>query len=173
MDKDVELFEKYWEQFLTRVKGRMMKQAKKQEMTYPLLNLLLSDISLSWDSNVEESGRWLGQYCEKNPQKGGMIRQILLEDMEFSEILGNEKGSDAMNYIVSAAGAATGYCISSALHAGKVAKTISTVVPALLLYPSAKAVGENTKNRNQKEYMEEYISQLEKYKKGVLSVLQD
>lgn len=173
MDRDVELFEKYWEQFLIRVKGRMVSQAKKQELTYPLLKLLLKDISLSWDSDVEENGRWLRQYSEENPQKGEMIRQILLEDMEFSEVLSNDKSPAAVNYIVPAAGAAAGYCISSVLHAGAAAKAISTVAPALLLYPSAKAIGENAKNKNQRESMEAYLSQLEKYRKGALSVLQD
>lgn len=172
-DNDIETFEQCWKKFMIRVKGKMMRHAQKQELTYSLLQLILKDASYSWNSNAEENGRWLMKYAEKNPQGGALIRQILLDDMAFTEISEKQENWEMLANAVPVAGAATGYGISSILGTGPVVKAIFTIVPAFLLYPAAKELGESVKNRGAEGYVDKYLGQLDKFKKSVISVLQD
>lgn len=172
-DNYIETFEKYWKQFLTRVKGKMMHYAQKQELTYSLLQLILKDASYSWNSNVEGNGRWLIQYSMQNPQGGELIRRILLDDMSFTEISKEKENWEMLVHAAPVAGAAAGYGVSSVLGAGPIVKAVFTIAPALLLYPTARGFGESVRDKSTEEYIEKYLFQLDKYKKSVISVLQD
>lgn len=170
---DIEIFEKNWEQFMTRLRGKIMHYAQRQKLTYSLMKLILKDALNSWDSDKEESGRWLMQYCRQNPQGGAMVRRILLEDMDFTEV-SKEKGNwDILTHAVPVAGAAAGFGISSAMGATSVTKAVFTIAPALLLYPAAKGFSGSVKDRNTEEYIDRYLLQLDKYKKSVISVLRE
>lgn len=173
MNRDVEQFEKCWNIFLTRLEGRMMTQSKKQTLTYPFLNLMLSDACLCWGSEYEEGGRWLKKYSEAEPEKGKLIRQILMEEMRFSEISVKKDTADSWSYAIPIAGAAAGLGISHVLKAGMAAQAASTILPVVILYPSVKAAGENRSARMKKGMMKEYLSQLDKYRLRVASLLED
>lgn len=169
--KDIELFEKYWERFMARLRGKIMHHAQRQNLTYSLMKLILKDASDSWNSDLEENGRWLMQYCGQNPQEGALVRRILLEDMEFAEISVNKANWEVLAHAVPVAGAASGFGISSALGATPIMKAFFTIAPALLLYPAARGFSGGIKDRSTEEYIDRYLLQLDKYKKSVVSVL--
>lgn len=170
-NNDIEVFEKQWEQFMTRIQGRIMHYAQTQELSYSLMKLILKDVSNSWDSDLDGNGRWLKQYCRQNPQKGELIRRILLEDMGFTEVSKDKDNWGMLVHAVPVAGAAAGFGLSSVLGAGPVIKTVSTIAPALLLYPAARGFGGSVKDRRTEEYIDKYLLQLDKYKKSVTSIL--
>ena len=165
-------FERNWTKFITRLKGQIITKSEKQELTYPLLKLLLSDAALSWDAKDEENGRWLMNYAASEPVKGQTIRGILTEDMQFTELQPKKVYSESLNYVVPVAGAAVGLGISSLLGANTLVKAISTIAPAAVLYPSAKAIGDNLNKKGRSLLLEEYIAQLEKYRISVISVIE-
>lgn len=172
-ENEIDLFEKNWEQFMTRLRGKILHYAQRQKLTYSLMKLILKDASNGWDSDLEENGRWLMQYCRQNPQEGELVRKILLEDMRFTE-MPKEKGDwEILTHAVPVAGAAAGFGLSAMFDARPVMKAVCTVAPALLLYPMAKGFEGSVKDRNTQEYIDKYLLQLDKYKKSVIRVLQD
>lgn len=164
-------FEKQWEKFLTSLKGKILKESSKQQLTYPLLNLLLRDARLCWESDYDENGRWLKKYKEENPEKGELIYNILLEDMVFTEIKPAKGNSEIMNYALPVVGAVAGFGISSLLHANAIIKAVSTIAPAALLYTTTKSVGTNKKDNSTKQLIDAYIAQLDKFKVSIISII--
>lgn len=165
-------FEKNWAKFITRLKGQVMAKTEKQELSYPLLKLLLSDAVIGWETKDEENGRWLMNYTAEEPTKGQTIHRILTEDMQFDELQSKKVYHESLNYVVPIVGAVAGLGISTLLGAGVLGKTLSTVVPAAVLYPSSKAIGDNLNKTSSSHLLEEYIAQLEKYKLSVISVIE-
>lgn len=170
--EDKEIFEKHWEKFITRLKGKMIKQSEKQKLTYPMVKLLLSDTVLDWGSEYDEIGRWLMDYSKRNPEQGGRIRNVLMDDMNFTEIAQQKDYSEVINYAVPLAGAIAGFGVSSLWHAGTVVKAVSTLAPAAILYPSTKALGTAFKDNSRNAMINGYMEQLGKYKMNVLSILE-
>lgn len=169
--KNVERFEKCWGKFITKLKGRMIKQSEQQQLTYPLLKLTLSDAASCWGSEYEENGRWLMQYSEEEPEKGRLIHRILLENMEFIEIPLQKDMTDMLNYAVPLAGAAAGLGLSHLFRVKAIGQAISTIVPAAVLYPSMKTLGENIKKQESMERIEQYLSQLEPYRQNIIDII--
>lgn len=166
-------FEKCWGKFITQLKGRLMTVSKNQKLSYNIAKLQLTDIAANWDSEYEETGRWLRQYCKENPEKGQLVREVLLEHMCFIEIQPKKDYSEVMNYVIPVAGALAGFGISTLAHARTVVRAISTVAPTVLLYPSAKAVGTTLHQNSKTELLDEYIFQLDKYHQCVISILSE
>ena len=164
-------FEKQWEKFLTSLKGKILKESAKQQLTCPLLNLLLRDARLCWESDYDENGRWLNNYKAENPEKGELIYNILLEDMIFTEIKSAKGNSEIMNYAIPIAGAVAGFGISSLLHANAIIKAVSTIAPAALLYATTKSVDTNKKDNSAKQLVDAYIAQLDKFKVSIISII--
>lgn len=172
MSMDKENFERLWDKFYVALKGRIMKKAKNQELTYPLMKLILTDAKSDWETEYEECGRWLRKYMEENPAKGRIVCDILT-DMTFREV---EKKPDSLGMaglVAPLAGAALGFGISSLFGAGIVIKIVSAVVPAGLIFGTTKVIEPKMKDRSMQGLVEGYLSQLEKYKNSVLSVLSD
>lgn len=168
-----ESFEKQWGKFLTTVKGKLVRESKTQKITYPLLNLLLQDVRLNWDSEFEENGRWLKGYKKANPEAGERIQHILLKKMAFTEITQKKDNSQLMNYVVPVIGAAAGIGISTILHANLAIKAVSTVVPAVAMYAATKSVGMSKTASDTTQLIDQYMAQLDTFKAEILCVLSE
>jgi len=171
MATDIELFEKYWDEFIQIFRNKV-KQSRAQPLTHPLLKLMLSEIQTSWNTNLEDNGRWLHAYTEKNPEKGKIIQKILLEDMHFDM---EEKPKNYMGMVSGLApfiGVAAGFGMVRLFHTAQLWKQIiSLVTPAAVAYPTARKISDDISNRNELQWLEKYIFQLDKYKSSVISVL--
>lgn len=165
-------FERLWKDFISRLKGQILSQSKQKTLTYSYIKLLLENEVYSWDSDYEECGRWLKTYINENPRSGEMIRDILLNDMTFTEITPAKK-SDILNYVVPAIGAIAGLGISSILNAGIIVKIVSTVVPGAVLYPATKSVSSYINDYNNQKLIDDYIGQLDKYRLSIISVIDE
>lgn len=168
---DRERFEANWQKFTTQLRGQMMIEAKKQKLTYPMLKLMLASHVGYWDSRQKEGGRWLDAYEAANPEKGALVREILVKDMCFSEEEDSRSQTDIWKYAVPVGGAAAGFAISHALGAAAGVQAVATVAPAVIGYPLAGSLSGSARERGKKELLDRYMAQLQKYKKSVESIL--
>lgn len=170
---DKERFEQCWNKFITRLRGQMLNTMAKQKLTYPMMKLMLADEVEFWDSRQQEGGRWLDQYEAEYPEKGALIRSILVKDISFKEESGNAPQGDSLKYILPVGGAAAGFLISHFMGANTIVQAVSTVVPAVAAYPIAVSVTGSNKADADKRMLQLYLDQLEKYRLSVESILLD
>lgn len=173
MNTDQTTFECLWEKFIVRLKGKMLRQMAKGALDIGALKLILLDASAGWDSNEEEGGRWLHGYAQEHPEKGELLRNILVEDMRFAEVTYPRVFPQTLEYILPVGGAAVGLGLSSFFQANWKVRAAATVGPGVLLYPAVRAVGEGSREKRRREVMEDYLGQLDKFKESVLSLLED
>lgn len=171
---DKERFEQYWNKFITRLRGQMLNTMAKQKLTYPMMKLMLADEVEFWDSRQQEGGRWLDQYEAKYPEKGALIRTVLVKDISFREEGGNApQGGGSLKYIMPVGGATAGFLISHFMGASTVVRAVSTVIPAIAAYPIAVSITGSNKADADKKMIQLYLDQLEKYRLSVESILLD
>lgn len=91
--------------------------------------------------------------------------------MCFTEIDPKGELPNYYNYVIPAVGACAGCAISMYLGYGKLVQAVSTVIPAVLLYPAVTTFRNRMTETNKDKCIESYIAQLEKYKNSVISVL--
>lgn len=167
---NINSFENVWNSFIVKFKGKLLSQSNNGNLNYSEVNLVFKDMVLSWSIKTDMEGKWLADYAFSNPEKGELIKKILAEDMTIKKI-DKPKTPEFLKYIVPFVGAAAGLCISSVCDAGIAVKAISTIAPAVVLYPSANTVLNTLKIRNNENLIEEYISQLDKYKQSIISII--
>ena len=83
---EVNAFEKNWDKFILKYKGKLLSQAKVRKITYDVARNVLLETLSSWGSEYEESGRWLKIYCDRYPHSGDKICRML-ESITLSEAL--------------------------------------------------------------------------------------
>lgn len=166
-----EKFEFLWTDFIALVKGKLINAAAKQKLSTPLANLILSDAASSWNSEYEINGKWLSNLKGVDTKKAELVSEILLNDMCFTEIDTKGELPNYYNYVIPAVGACAGCAISMYLGYGKLVQAVSTVIPAVLLYPAVTTFRNRMTETNKNKCIESYIAQLEKYKNSVISVL--
>ena len=173
MNTNIDNFERLWDVFYVRLKGKIMTKAKNQELTYPLMKLILSDAKSDWTTEYDECGRWLKDYMQENPAKGRIVWEILTDNMSFKEVAKKSDSLGIAGTLAPLAGAALGFGISPLLGAGIVIKIVSAIVPAGLAFGAVKTLEPKMKDKSLSDCIDGYLSQLEKYKNSVLSILSD
>ncbi len=168
-----ENFEKYWNKFITQIRGQMMNQVKQGIFTYSSLNLILAGCVGFWEFRDSEGGRWLDGYEKEHPKQAELIRKILLEDMKFTEEPISISKNNYMKYAAVAGGAAVGLLASKMTGAGNVASTVLTIAPAVAAYPIAGNIADSLTARKADEMMAAYVRQLDKYRLSVESILRN
>lgn len=166
-----EKFESLWSDFIALVKGKLITTSSNQKLTTPLANLILADAAASWGSEYEINGKWLSKLKETEPEKAELVREILLNDIKFNEIDTKSELPEYYNYVIPAVGACAGLAISMYLGWSKIIQAVSTVLPAVLLYPAVNTYRSRIGAANAENYIENYIQQLDKYKNSVISIL--
>lgn len=166
-------FEKNWDKFIARLQGQLITQAKKGVFAPASSNLILADSIGFWDSRHSEGGRWLGKFEEESPQKAEMIRNILLNDMKFAENSAEGSRQEYLRYIIPVGSAAAGFAISKIAGANAIVQAVCTIAPAAVAYPVASNVLHAADDNRKKEMIQDYLSQLDKYRVSIESILLD
>lgn len=166
-----ENFERLWENFISKIKGKLINASMQKKLTFSYVKLILDNEIYAWDSDYDEEGRWLRQYTDENPRCGQLIKEILFNDMSFTEIEPPKK-ADGLKYAVPIVGAAAGLGIASIFNANLIVKAISTVAPAAILFPTTKTVLSYFSDSNSQAMIDSYISQLDKYKNSIISIIE-
>jgi len=164
-------FQRNWEHFITILQSDLKQSAQGQKINYNMAKIALSIHSEYWDTKEKDGGRWICELEKENPEEANLIRKILLKDMKFTEEVRNESLNASLKIIVPVGSAAAGFVLSRAFGANNVVQIISTIVPAAVAYPITNNMidihGENQKE----EAIQSYLSQLDKYKLSIESVL--
>jgi len=172
-NSDFERFQKYWNRFVTQLKGKLMAQAKNETLTCSVMNLLLADSIEFWDSHHSEGGRWLEKLEKENPQKGSMVREILVNDMKFEDTSETISRNDLIKVVLPVGSTLAGYAISHFAGANRVIQAICTAAPAAIAYPVASGMHKSAREQKKKDIIRNYMDQLDKYRISVESILQD
>lgn len=166
-------FKKNWDKFIVRLQGQMITQARNGVFTQASSHLILADCIGFWDSRHSEGGRWLGKFEEEYPQKAEMVRNILLNDMKFEENSADDSKQGYLRYIIPVGSAAAGFAISRIAGANAVVQAVCTIAPAVVAYPVADNVLHAADDNRKKEIIQNYLSQLDKYRVSIESILLD
>ncbi|MCH5185007.1 MAG: hypothetical protein J1F64_02665 [Oscillospiraceae bacterium] len=165
-------FLKNWDKFISRLKGEIMMQANKGVFTFSYINLILADCTGFWDSSHSEGGRWLIELEKAFPDKAELVRTILLNDMRFSEESGNIQKNNILRYAVPIGSAVVGFSLSNMMGASKIVKAICTIAPAAVTVPITNNILSGMDDSRTKSIINRYISQLEKYRISIESILE-
>ena len=145
-----EVFEAKWNKFVDTVKGQMIVQSKNKKLTFAIAKLILSDSISFWAAGYEEGGRWLKEFCDSDARRGAVLREILINDIKFSEVKSKGGISPLAAGASALAGGAVGFGISTLCNANVWVKVASTVLPPALVFPSVKEVSKRVEKSGQK-----------------------
>lgn len=168
---DKEKFETLWSDFSTLVKGKLITTAQKQKLSTPLAKLILADAAGTWSDEYSMYGRWLLQLSQTEAAKAGLVKEVLLKDMNFTEIDEARVLADYYNYLVPSISACAGLAVSRILSLGLLADVALVVLPAVLSYPAVKRFRKSQEDAAIDKAVTSYMGQLEKYKNSVLAIL--
>ena len=102
-----------------------------------------------------------------------MIRNILLNDMKFTEDSEGDTKNGYLKYVVPLGSAAVGLGISRVIGANNLVQAICTISPAVVAYPITNNILDSTKDQKMKIRISNYMRQLDKYKLSIESILKD
>lgn len=168
-----ELFLQNWNNFLSELRGKLLTTARTQELSLPLANLILSELACYWFSSSDVKGAWLNKYCNTHINEGQCISNILTNDLKFSTKEEATIMSNSTKYLLSIAGAAIGFGLSTYFDTTRTIKIIATLTPMLASFPVLNAYQEKQKISNQKRLIDNYISQLKKIETSICSIIKD
>ena len=166
-----ESFEKNWEEFLTKLKGQMLRQ-KDNNLTLDLLSSVLKEVLASWRSEYDILGRWLIDYTKQNEQKGKEISVVIFEDMKFEEVKIADNSNKKMLDILPWAAAAVGFGASYFLKASQVIQAVATILPPAVLIPLTNNVKNEYAIQKKRNQINDYLTQLDKYKNTIISIIE-
>ncbi|RGN40159.1 hypothetical protein [Bacteroides oleiciplenus] len=168
---DIQQFEKLWDGFVTSFKGDLIGQSRKQTLTYPLVKLIFSDKVLTLTSEYGSFGRWLDEVIRNQPRKGKLIKELLTKDMVLTEERLNNEISSGMKYVAVGGAGALGFIAAKGMALGMLSTAVLTLAPMAIVYPVATSYISTHKEKNIYTLIDAYITQLDKYKKSISSVL--
>lgn len=168
---DIQQFEKLWNGFVDSFKGELITQSKQQILSYPFVKLIFSDKVLSLTSEYTSFGRWLNDIILRNPQKGKLIQEILTKDMLLTEVITEDNISLNVKYIATGSIGILGFVAAKGMGLGMINSAIMTLVPMAIVYPITSSYIKTNKDRAIYKLIDNYISQLNKYKEAISSIL--
>lgn len=164
-------FENRWNDFITTYKGSMIASVKNQEMTLAVAKALLLEAAMRWESDYDLCGKWLNKLVNDYPQKGKLVKEILLEDMMVEKPSERTDNTNAVRYGIPVGTGLAGIVAATLLSTGT-----ATVVGAAVVGTALGFVISNGKVADMKEkrilgIIDDYVRQLEKYKNSIVSIL--
>lgn len=163
-------FDGVWDEFITTFKSQLLKASDSVITEHNYVRLLLENSKSIFYDNTSRCGKWLEDIGKENPEKAEMIRKIIDKDMDIDPVK-SEELSSSFKLAVPVVGGVAGYAIAKASHATTLGLVLSTAIPLAALYP----VGAYCVNRynmlKRESVIPGYVSQLDKYRKGIESVL--
>lgn len=164
-------FERCWSKFAVTVKKRLIEKSKTQKITLNYANLILNDALLMWEDSSEECGIWLSHYAKSVPDKGGLIKNIISNNVRFYAIKERKDFPDVLKVLIPIIGAVAGFAVAYVLKAPIWGQIISSIAPALILFPLMNIIQKKKNASNVKSDIKDYLMQLENYKNSIIDVL--
>ena len=169
--KDTEAFKQQWTKFLTKVKGKLIKETKKQPLDFALAQQTLRDAKESWTSSYEANGRWLSEYSESDYKKGKRIHDILMYDMTFEEQKQKKNILLLLLYLIPLVCAGAGFLIAMFFTSNLSIRISSAAIPAVLTVFTVRMIVANIKANRKKKLLANYLEQLEDYSQQIIDII--
>lgn len=164
-------FHKYWRKYASQLRGQLMNQAKNGTLQNATANLVLSGSIAFWDDRHSEGRKWLERLEDEQPEKAQTIQNILLKDMRFQDLEAKKDYSQFLKVGIPIGGAVVGFAISKGTGAALPVQTLLTAGLALVGYPVASNMAAAARDTAEKNAIDAYMHQLEKYKLSVENIL--
>ena len=164
-------FENRWNDFLASFKGSMVSSSRRQEITLPIAKSLLQEAAMSWSQDYNLNGAWLRKLMRDYPKKGNMVREILLEDMTVEMPPEKSDNTNAIRYGIPVGTGLASLAAASLLSAGTATVIGSAVAGAAIGYVFSKSKIDDMKEKKVLGTVDDYGSQLEKYRNSIVSIL--
>lgn len=166
-----ENFQKLWNQFITKLKGRIIKEDRRQPLDFESFEMILEDTKGCWSSSFEAGGRWLKDLSEKDSEKGKKVKKII-SDMKFHRIPQKKNLWRFLVYLLPLLFGAGGYFVSTLFSSLWYVWVASAVVPAVIMLLSARLLETNIKNNLKKKQQTEYLNQLNLSFNQIINILE-
>lgn len=167
----IQQFEKLWGDFIASFKGRLLAQSEKQEISFPLAKLILQETVLCWSSDFTTNSKWLNELLKDQPQKGRLVKEILINDLKLSEVTAEKRNPNLTKIAVPFGSALAGFALAKILKWGLIGTAGLTLIPAAVSLPIVNSYLQEMKHISSEEIINKYVSQLDKYKASIISVL--
>lgn len=170
MENQLEFFLKIWNSFEDVVRGGLIAEANKNQLTYARAKMILAKEALSWQNDFASAGHWLSEYQKSEEQKGKEIRRILTEDMKFAEEE-TPKAMKSVKFFSAVGGGAIGYTIAHVAEFGIFGTVASVILPMAVCYVGGNVYGTSKHQNSVKQIIDAYCLQLETYKNSVIAII--
>lgn len=164
-------FQELWNDFVASFKGILITESKKQNLTFPIAKLALSNAVSTWSSEYTINGRWLYELLRDEPEKGKLVKEILTKDISLTEVTPEGSPANNLKYIIPVGAGALGYGVARIAELATIGTLCSTLIPMVVAYPLTATYLSNRKSREQERIIGNYVMQLNKYKEAVISAL--
>ena len=126
---------------------------------------------MCWDQDYNLNGAWLRKLMRDYPRKGNMVREILLEDMTVEMPYEKSDNTNAVRYCIPVGAGLACLAAASLLSVGTATVIGSAVAGAAIGYVFSKGKIADMKQKKILDIVDDYVSQLEKYKNSIVSIL--
>lgn len=164
-------FKELWNDFASGFRGKLISESSRGTLKYSDVKLDLAEAAESWNSEYSIPGRWLYKLIADDPKRGELVRDILTNDLTVSEVAANGHNVEWVNVAAPAGLGAVGYTVAAIAHWGTVATLCSTIIPAVVAFPVAKAFTSAHNNKANDRLVEAYMEQLDKCRDAVEAAL--
>ena len=164
-------FQELWDDFVSSFKGILITESSKQELSFAIVKLSLSESVSTWSSEYTINGRWLYKLIQEEPEKGALVKEILTKDISLTEVKSESSNSDSLKYVIPVGAGAIGYGVAHMAGLTTLGTTCATLIPMAVAYPLTTTLLSNRKDKEKGRIINGYVNQLNKYKEAVMSVL--
>lgn len=171
MDTQTIKFQELWDDFVSSFKGLLITESQKQEISFAIAKLSLIEVVSTWSSEYTVNGRWLRKLIQEEPEKGKLVQEILTKDISLTEIKLEQSRSNGLKYIIPLGAGAIGCGIAYMTKLATIGTACATLIPIAVAYPLTTAYLLNRKDIEKERIINNYVSQLNKYKESVISIL--
>lgn len=171
MNTFINQFEELWEDYISSFKGSLISQTNNQPMSYHLVKRTLEEATLSWQSEFDRRGRWLMRLEKEYPEKGGVVKDIVRNEISIKEIESSGSNVSVGKYLVPAGLAAAGYFVAKLLAYNTFKTACLVTIPALISIPILNTHLKNKRKSKEEAIIDSYVKQLTKYKSAILDEL--
>lgn len=171
MGSNLNTFERLWDDFIASYKGKLIHDANIQGLSFSLAKLLLEESCLGWFTGTEMNARWLDKLHKESPQKADLIKEIITNDITLTEVVNNPVSNKVYKYLVPACAGGAGYALAKYIELSTWGTALTTIIPTGIIYSIVKGRMAAKNDRQKQADIDEYVRQLDKYKKAIEAVL--
>jgi len=164
-------FQELWQDFVSSFKGNLISESRKQKISFAIANMALGEAVSTWTSEYTINGRWLYKLMQDEPAKGELVKEIFTKDIALTEVKPSGAKSDSLKYLVPIGAGAVGYGVAHLAELATIGTACATLVPMAVAYPITTKYLSNQKEKEEKNVINSYVNQLNKYKESIMSAL--